>query len=52
LMALLRTVREVAHRLRGVERLRLLYLCGRQFQVAIRSTRPVTHLSPHATTSL
>jgi len=42
LMALVRAVRDVAHRLRGVERLRLPYLDGRQFEVAIKSSRPVT----------
>jgi hypothetical protein len=36
-MGLVRAVREVAHRLRGVERLRLLYLHGRDFQVAIKT---------------
>jgi len=41
LMALVRAVRDVAHRLRGVERLRLLYLQGRQFQIAIKSSRPL-----------
>jgi len=35
-MALVRAVRGVAHRLRGVERLSVLYLQGRQFQIAIR----------------
>lgn len=42
LMALIRSVRDVAHRLRGVERLRLLYLHDRQFQIVIKSSRPVT----------
>jgi hypothetical protein len=41
LMALVRAVRDVAHRLRGVQRLRLLYLHGRQFQIAIKSSRPL-----------
>ena len=36
LLALVRAVRDVAHRLRGVERLRMLYLDQRQFQVAIK----------------
>ena len=34
-MGLLRTVRRVAHRLRGVKRLRMLYLEDRQFQIAV-----------------
>ena len=34
-MGLLRTVRGVAHRLRGVKRLRMPYLQGRQFQIAV-----------------
>jgi hypothetical protein len=34
-MGLIRTVRRVAHRLRGVKRLRMLYLQGRQFQIAV-----------------
>jgi hypothetical protein len=38
-MALVRAVREVAHRLRGVERLRMLYLDGRQFRVPIKTSR-------------
>ena len=45
LMALVRAVRDVAHRLRGVQRLRLLYLHGRQFQIAIKSSRPLTQSS-------
>jgi hypothetical protein len=45
LMALVRAVRDVAHRLRGVERLRLLYLHGRQFQIAIKSSRPLAQRS-------
>jgi len=36
-MALVRAVRDVAHRLRGVERLSILYLRGRQFRIAIRA---------------
>ena len=35
-MALVRAVREVAHRLRGVERLSILYLQDRQFKIAIK----------------
>ena len=37
IMGLLRAVRSVAHRLRGVRRLRMLYLDGRQFQIAVGS---------------
>jgi hypothetical protein len=51
LMALIRAVREVAHRLRGVERLRLPYLDGRQFEVAIKSSRPVAASTPIAVLS-
>ena len=38
--ALVRTVRAAARRLRGVERLTMLYLQGRQFRIAIGSTAP------------
>jgi len=42
--ALVRTVRAAARRLRGVERLTMLYLQGRQFRIAIGSgsQRPAT----------
>ena len=42
--ALVRTVRAAARRLRGVERLTMLYLQGRQFRIAIGpgSARPAT----------
>ena len=38
--ALVRTVRAAARRLRGVERLTMLYLQGRQFRIAIGSCSP------------
>jgi hypothetical protein len=38
--ALVRTVRAAARRLRGVERLTMLYLQGRQFRIAIGSGSP------------
>jgi hypothetical protein len=38
-MALLRAVRAAAHRLRGVERLTMLYLPGRPFQISVGSRR-------------
>ena len=37
--ALVRTVRAAARRLRGVERLTMLYLQGRQFRIAIGAGR-------------
>jgi hypothetical protein len=40
--ALVRTVRAAARRLRGVERLTMLYLQGRQFRIAIGAQRPAT----------
>jgi len=41
--ALVRTVRAAARRLRGVERLTMLYLQGRQFRIAIGSGAPQFH---------
>ena len=38
--ALVRTVRAAARRLRGVERLTMLYLQGRQFRIAIGAGAP------------
>jgi hypothetical protein len=38
--ALVRTVRAAARRLRGVERLTMLYLQGRQFRIAIGAAAP------------
>jgi hypothetical protein len=38
-MALVCAVRDVAHRLRGVQRLSILYLRGRQFQIAFRPSQ-------------
>jgi hypothetical protein len=40
--ALVRTVRAAARRLRGVERLTMLYLQGRQFRIAIGERAPGT----------